>query len=297
MPAYLAYLQLTLATFLWGGTFVSARVLSQDLSPVLAAFYRFALAATVLLLWFYWVKRAFPKPRGLEWLWLLLMGASGVALYNLLFFYGMHQVEAARGSLLITTSPLFITLLSLWVLKERWRKSLTLGFLSCSAGVAVVMSQGQWQQLFNHQALLPQLALIGSAASWAVYTHLGRALMPKYSPQDLVLASAFIGSTLLLPIAWWWHEFQLPFPVNAHVWGHLIYMAVFGTVFGFVLYYRGIRQIGASRASVFVYLVPVTATLMGALLLHETPGWEVLLGGILIVSGIAIINKPPNKRR
>ncbi|MEZ4942125.1 MAG: DMT family transporter [Saprospiraceae bacterium] len=77
------------------------------------------------------------------------------------------------------------------------------------------------------------------------------------------------------------------------VWVALAYLGLMGTVLGFIWYTEGIRAIGTTRTAIFNNLVPVFGVLLSVLLLKETVSWVVLLGGLLVVLGVAVINVAP----
>jgi drug/metabolite transporter (DMT)-like permease len=79
-------------------------------------------------------------------------------------------------------------------------------------------------------------------------------------------------------------------------WSSLVYLGLGGTVIGFVWYYKGIQRIGAMRASVFINFVPVSAILLGHLVLGEAVGWPLALGALLVITGVYLTNRPATGR-
>ena len=73
----------------------------------------------------------------------------------------------------------------------------------------------------------------------------------------------------------------------------LVYLALFGTALAFVWFYRGVHEIGAMRAGLFINLVPVIAVTLGVLILGEKPGFSLLIGGRIILMGLALTNRSP----
>ena len=93
------YLELTLAAVFWGGTFVAGRQLAPLVDPYTAAFLRFVLASSVLLMWLYWRLGHFPKINRRQFGAVILLGSSGILAYNLFFFSGLQTVEAGKQPL------------------------------------------------------------------------------------------------------------------------------------------------------------------------------------------------------
>ena len=75
-------------------------------------------------------------------------------------------------------------------------------------------------------------------------------------------------------------------------WASIVYLGVLGTGIGFLWFYQGIQEIGASKAAVFINFVPVSAAIMGALLLGEPIDASILAGGALVLTGVALTNRP-----
>lgn len=126
---------------LWGGgTFIAGRVLAAEVSPLPAAFVRFALAGAVLVVLARQEKGAFPRDRHTLGI-LLLLGTTGVAGYNLLFFTGLRTVEAGRAALIIANNPVAIAAGAALVLGERLAPSLWLGAGLVGAVIALTRSR------------------------------------------------------------------------------------------------------------------------------------------------------------
>ncbi|MCK4708636.1 MAG: DMT family transporter, partial [Gammaproteobacteria bacterium] len=157
-----------------------------------------------------------------------------------------------------------------------------------------VLSKGQLADLFSNGIGTGELALLGCALSWAAYTLLGKQMMMSskhaLDPLTLVTYSCISGSLILA--AWIilsGHEVRLNLSIN--LVGSIGYLSMFGTVAGFIWYFQGIREIGAAQGAVFVFFVPVSAIILGYLWLDESITMSLLLGAILILSGVALVNK------
>jgi len=90
------YLKLLFAMLVWGGTFTSAKILGNQLDPAVSAFLRFLIASSVMLVLLYIKESSFPRISKKQLLPIIGMGLTGVALYNLLFFYGLIHAEARK---------------------------------------------------------------------------------------------------------------------------------------------------------------------------------------------------------
>lgn len=297
MPNLSTYLKLLAAVTVWGGTFIAAKFAVVDTTVEMASLLRFITASMALLSILYMRRGYLPLLNQLQLYYVVLLGLTGIAIYNLFFFFGLQTVEAGRGALIITSNPLWVALGSVWFFNQRFHPLNLLGLLLCSFGVAVVLSKGQLSDLFAIGIGIGELALLGCALSWAAYTLLGKQLMMSKHPLDpltLVTYSCVSGSLILG--AWIilsGHEIR--FNLSMTLVGSIGYLSLLGTVAGFIWYFQGIREIGAAQGAVFVFFVPVSAIILGYLWLDESITISLLLGALLILSGVALVNKKNNK--
>jgi len=296
------YLTLAAVTMIWGGTFVAGRFLAGSLSPLFAASLRFLLAS-VALLGFLWIARiplARPTPR--QWLQLSLLGFFGIFFYNLCFFYGLQYINASRASLIVALNPAVIGLASWLLFKERLGRAKVAGIALCIAGAGLVIVSRDPQLLaVTPDAWIGDLLIFGCVLSWGVYSLFSRGLNQSIGPLQTVTFSVLIGSAMLWALAMLRGEVSGAALINlgAPQWLSLIYLGVFGSALAYIGYYDGIRKIGATRSGVFIALNPLTAVVLGALLLGEQLTLSMYLGGGLVLVGIYLCNKPlaPMRKR
>jgi drug/metabolite transporter (DMT)-like permease len=296
------YLTLAAVTMMWGGTFVAGRFLAGSLSPLFAASLRFLLAS-VALLGFVWVARiplARPTPR--QWLQLTLLGFFGIFFYNLCFFYGLQYINASRASLIVALNPAVIGLASWLLFKERLSRVKVAGIALCIGGASLVIVSRNPQLLaVTPNAWIGDLLILGCVAGWGIYSLCSRELNQALGPLQTVTFSVLIGCVMLLVLATLRGEMNAAalFNLDTPQWLSLIYLGVFGSALAYIGYYDGIRKIGATRSGVFIALNPLTAVLLGALLLGERLTLTLCLGGALVLAGIYLCNKPlaPMRKR
>ncbi len=290
----LTYLKLLGAVLAWGGTFVAAKFATIDSSVEMASLLRFIIASLALLLILYLRLGYLPRPNTRQIFYILLLGLTGVAFYNLFFFFGLQTVAAGRGALIITSNPIWVALGAAWFFRQQINPPQILGLLLCLIGVGIVLSRGQLAALVSGDIGIGDLALLGCALAWAAYTLLGKKMMHSDSaldPLTMVSYSCVSGSMLL---ALWILLSGQSF--SAQVTPTLVlsiaYLALLGTVAGFVWYFQGIRELGAAQAAVFIFFVPVSAILLGIILLDETFTLSLFIGAVMILSGVYLVNRP-----
>jgi drug/metabolite transporter (DMT)-like permease len=99
-----------------------------------------------------------------------------------------------------------------------------------------------------------------------------------------------VGTVLLFPAALYSGIGKEIFGYSVKDWGDLFYLGFFGTVLGFSWYYQGIKRIGPMKASVFINFVPVSAIVLAALILKEQITVSIVLGTVLVITGVYLTN-------
>lgn len=289
MP-FVTYLSLILTMLLWGGTFIAGRLLAGHVDAPSAAFLRFFIASVVMVAITRLVDGRLTLPRPRLWLPLLLLGLTGVFAYNVLFFFGLQHIGAGRASLIVAGTPLVITIFAAVFLSERLTRLKAAGVTISLAGAVTVISNGHPAALFTGGFGLGEQALIGCVLSWAAYSLIGRSVLRSLSPLAAVCYSSILGTILLAIPAARAGLFNRLGAISLADWTSLAYLGIGGTAIGFSLYYRGIKKIGASKAGIFINLVPVFSLLLSWLILGEAIKPTVLAGGVLVLAGVSLTN-------
>jgi drug/metabolite transporter (DMT)-like permease len=289
MPV-ITYITLVFTMLLWGGTFIAGRLLAGSIEPASAAFLRFFIASAAMLVVTRLVEKRLIIPTVKLWIPLILLGMTGVFAYNVFFFSGLQLISAGRASLIISCTPLVITIFAAIFLGERLTPLKAFGVLLSLTGAIIVISNGHPGSLFTGGFGSGEQALVGCVLSWSAYSLIGRSVLATLSPLNAVCYSSIIGTILLsIPAA---HEglFSHLATISSLDWASLAYLGIGGTALGFSLYYQGIKRIGAMRAGIFINLVPLFSILLSWLILGESVKIIVLTGGLLVLTGVTLTN-------
>jgi drug/metabolite transporter (DMT)-like permease len=285
------YLKLFLMAVFWGGTFIAGKVAAQRVGPFSAAFLRFAIASVLLCLVAVRLEGRLPALRRHQLLPVFLLGMTGVFAYNVFFFKGLKLIEAGRAAIIIANNPICIALFSALLFRERLTPLRLTGILISISGALLVITRGDWHLIGSGAVGPGELFILGCVASWVAFSLIGKVLLAELSPLASVLYAALSGAACLALPAW--REGLLAdWPTYTMIdWAALFYLGFFGTVLGFVWYYQGIQRIGPTKAGVFINFVPVSAVLFSFFLLHEPLTLSLLLGAVLVLSGVYLTNR------
>ena len=287
----MVYVRLLLTAVFWGGTFVAGRVLVLEMQPFAAAFWRFLIASLTLLPLLYLLEGRLPRLNARGLLAMFLLGATGVFAYNALFFYGLRSVEAGRAALVIAGNPVAIAIASAVFYRERYSVPRALGVLISLCGSLLVISRGEPAALLRGEIGQGELFLVGCVLSFATYTILGKRVLRGFSPLAAVAYSCVAGTVLLAIPALQGQPLAELSELSAGAWASLLFLALLGTVAGFIWYYDGVARLGPTNAGLFINFVPVSAIVFGYWLLNEPISLSVLFGGMLVVAGVWLTNR------
>jgi drug/metabolite transporter (DMT)-like permease len=285
------YLLLTLTVLFWSGNMVLGRGIRADIPPLALAFWRWAIAFSLIL------PLALPHLRGQwpllkkAWKPILLLGVLGVGGYNTFAYIALQYTGATNAVLLNSFIPIATIAISWAFLGKHLRRLEAIGVLVSLLGAVTIIARGSPAVLAALELNLGDVWMLGAVLVWAIYT-VGLAWRPAgVHPMLMLAALTAVGLAALVPAYAW--EMAQERHMKVH-WGSLAslaYVGIFPSFLGYILYNRGVAEVGANRASLFIHLMPVFGTLLSALLLGEVPQWYHYAGIVLIFFGIGLTTR------
>lgn len=283
----ITYGKLSATAMIWGATWIAGRVATGEAPPLAVASWRFLLAALVLgtLL----VQRQ-GWPRGLreEWRTLVALGMSGIFLYNLCFLYGLRLIEAGRGALVVALTPVVVAGGDWLFFDAPMSAAKACGVGLALFGCLLVVSNGDPRLLLSGQIGLGEILILGCSVLWTVYTFIGRRGARSLSPLAMTFGASVAGWCMLTVAALLQGSLFSLAATTWRGWSAIVFLGLFGVALAFTWYAEAVQHIGATRSAMFINLVPVSAVILGAVLLDERLGLAVLAGGALVVIGVVI---------
>ncbi|MBW2437355.1 MAG: DMT family transporter [Deltaproteobacteria bacterium] len=285
------YVKLLLTAIFWGGTFVAGRSLAQHVGPYSAAFLRFAVASLFLVFITWKVEGRLALLKRGQLLPVFLLGLTGVFFYNVFFFKGLKLIEAGRAAIIIANNPILIALLSAAIFKEKLNAIKATGIGISVTGAILAISKGDLRVILQGHLGWGEFYIFLCVASWVTFSLLGKAVMSGLSPLASVTYSSLTG-TLLLLIPAFREGIVNCINFSIYDWWNIFYLGFFGTVLGFVWFYEGIKKIGPTKAGLFINFVPISAILLAFFLLDEPVTFSLLIGALLVTTGVYLTNRP-----
>ncbi|WP_245409097.1 MULTISPECIES: DMT family transporter [unclassified Shinella] len=274
---------------LWGGSFLFNGILVRELPPLTIVAARVALAAIALWTIVRLSGHAVPRSREV-WLAFLGMGVLNNVIPFSLIVWGQTHIASGLASILNATTPLFAVIVAHVLTEdEKMTGGRLVGVLVGFAGVALMIGPSVLSDLGTN--VLAQLAVLGAAVSYAFAGIWGRrfrrmGLPPLLPAAGQVTASALIMLPVALVVDRPW---TLAMPSH-EAWLALFGLAVLATALAYVIFFRILATAGATNLMLVTFLIPVSAILLGALVLGEVLAPKHFAGMALIAVGLAAID-------
>ncbi|KRW59225.1 DMT family transporter [Pseudomonas sp. TTU2014-080ASC] len=287
----LALAGLLVAILCWAGNALLARAFMDDIPPLALAFWRWNLALLILLpvvavpLW-----QHRHQVRAAGWR-LLVVAALGITGYNSFLYTAAHTTEALNITLVNTCIPLMTVVAAGLILKEWPTRLAWLGMLIAVLGLLILISRGEMNRLLALRFAKGDLIMLIAVADWALYSVLLRCWSSHlYAIPPLALLGVMIllGVVLLAPIYLYEYSQGARFVVTPANLGAVAYAAVFASLVAYLCWNHGVKIIGAGKAALTSYLMPVFTAILAWLLLDEGLKSYHLMGGALIFSGLML---------
>ncbi len=288
------YIKLVLMSMFWGGAFVAGKIAATEAGPLSVAFVRFSIASIFLLFLAKANDKSAPVTRK-HLFGIVMLGLTGVAGYNALFFIGLTLIDASRAAIIIATCPAVIALSSV-ILGDRISLKKVAGVVVSLLGAVIVISKGNPLELLAGNIGTGEILLFICVLCWTAYSLIGRKMMKELSPLKLIAYSNVVGTIALLPPALMEGLLDGFGRYSFKSWFCIIYMALLATVTGCLWYYEGIKKIGPVKAGLFINLIPIWAIILSYFILHEAVTVSLLIGATLVVSGVYLTSRTPKEK-
>ena len=285
---HLAYIAAAVTIVLWAFPFPASKTVLPFFQLEEIVLLRHIVGAVFFLLLFAVAEGRFPLPKFRHIPYLLLLGVLGIATYHLLFVYSIGLVTAGAAAMLITTGPVFVSILAYIFLREKLSVPIWCGIGIAICGVLLITFTGRGGEVLGY------LAMCAAMVAISVYFILQKRLFKTYSPL-LLTAYAIMGGTLpllyFLPAA-----FAAATAAPPHALRTIALMGIFSSGIGYFLWAYALSHLRAGIVSSFLFLQPLLVTLLAWGWLGEIPPARAFIGGFVILCGLALILRPRKPR-
>lgn len=281
------WLLLLVLSVFWGGSFYFAKIAVREIPPLTLALSRVAIAAAALVMIAHALREPWPRDAR-TWVNFTIMAAFNNALPFAVMFWGQIYVSVGLASILNATTPLFGVLIAhLLTHDDKLSAGRVIGLIAGFAGVVVLIGADMLREFGTH--VLAEMACLIAACSFAfgaVHSRQVRGL----SPMVVAAGQLTMSTVLLAPVTLLFDQpSTLLLASRSALWA-LLALALLSSALAYLIYFRVIRRAGATNALLVTFLSPVSAIVLGIVLLEESLEIHQVLGMAAIFIGIAAID-------
>ena len=272
---------------IWGSTWAFIKLGLEDLPPFTFAGIRFVIASIIVYAIITVRKIRLPRTRR-DWVLLAVTGVLSFTLNYGLVFWGEQHVSSGLAALLQATIPVFgLVIAHFYLPDEQMSPAKVFGVVLGVAGVGVIFSDQL--SVAGPKALAGSAGLVVGSACAAYANVLVKSRGGNMEPATLTFGQMVFGLVplLLIGIATEGNPFTFRWTGMAVV--SLFYLAIVGTVCAFLMYYWLVQHMDVTNTMLIALVTPIIAVALGIVVLDEKLNWRMVIGGAMIISGIAII--------
>ena len=277
---------LILVIFLWGGGFVATKIALDYMPPFLLAGVRFAIASIVIALWGIFVK-ADLIPRRKELFPLLIISiifSAQICTFNL----GMKYTLAGRSSILMSMNPIFVAFLAHFFLpNDRLKIKKIIGLILAFCGMIVVFRD---KIGVNQSRVMGDIIMITSAFLVSVLTIITKRIVQNINAYKLLFWQMIVGLIPFFALSLIFEEFNTD-NINLALVLSVLYQALIIGGFTFIVWTLLLKRYSASKLTVFIFIMPIFGVGLSAIFLHDQITSYLIIGTVLVASGIYIVNR------
>lgn len=284
-----AYVALLLSIFLWGVNFAVTKIGLFEIAPITLAFLRFFVASVLL------VSAVFVAKRGKELKkafiqdtpFFLMLGFLGIAMLFVLENFALKYTAISEASIIMSCDAILVVVLAYFFLGEKMNlykfSGVILGFL----GVFLVMfNQKDFLNLFLSKSFLGDVLMFFSTLMWGIYTIMSKKRVQKYDPLVVVTIASIFGMVFLFLAMILFEGLPSIMEFSTQAWLVIAWLGVIISGLCYYLWNYALKYLDASKAGIYMFLMPVIATILGLIIFDEKLTVQMGVGAVLVFGGI-----------
>ena len=279
------YILMVLAMLGWGGSWVNVKILGDYINYSELIFYRYVITTATMLPVLLYMKLSFKI--SLKNLFLSFAASLMLVIYTVFFYLGTKYGTSGLGGALVTTSIPIVTfiLLVLFFKKQIFKKDL---FALSLGAIGVLTILNIWQLSANDIFTSTNLFFMLCALTWGILTVINT---KSHNIHPMVFSFYIYLISIIISFVFGDFTSGNIMEFDNKFWFNMLFISVISTTFATSVYFVGIKHIGTSQASAFVFSVPFFAIFLSYIFLDEPIFITTILGTILTIIAIYILNK------
>ncbi|MGG9964732.1 DMT family transporter [Ferruginibacter sp. SUN106] len=287
-----ALLALAWVCFFWGTTWLASKEGVQHMPAIQLCAIRQLLGGSVYLIYFILTKH--PWPKGKQWGTILILSVLNFMLSNGLSTWGVQYISSGLGAIIGAIFPLWLVLIALFG-GDRLPQKAILGMVLGFGGVCIIFYDHLKDFLnadFTKGIILSVIATI----SWAFGSLYTKKHAANFNPYFSLGLQMLISSIALFSVSYTTGNTVSVAAIPANAWWAILYLVVIGSVLTFIAYIYSLQRLPTSLASLYAYINPMVAVLLGALIFHEKLNMYIAVGGAVTITGVYLVNDTFRKK-
>jgi drug/metabolite transporter (DMT)-like permease len=283
-----AFFALALVCFLWGTTWLASKEGVRRMPALQLAGIRQFIGGAIYVSFFLIKGAAFPK--GLkEWIPVFILSLLNFICSNGLSTWGVKYISAGLGSIMGAIFPLWLVVIGLFAAKDKMPKKAIIGLLLGFGGVCVIFYE-HLQDFFNADFRFGILLSLAATLSWAFATLYTKKQAVNFNPYFSLGLQMVIAGITLFSISTADDKFLPMTAIPWQSWAAIGYLVLFGSIIAFVCYLYALQNLPTEQASVYAYINPIVAILLGWMIFSEHLTMFLAIGGLVTLGGVYLVN-------
>ncbi len=290
-----AYLALVIVSFFWGTTYLVSRYATKFLPGIYIAGIRQLASGSILLLYF--KARGFAWPERQSWKPILIQSTLLLAINNGAQTWAVQYIASGLTAIIAALMPLLVTVLSIIFIRTViFNRTILLGLIGSFLGILLIFQDYLPFIFLDKFRFGVALAFFGTIcfASGTVYASINKPLVSVFYSASLQMCVAGI---LLLLFSIATGSFVSPSHIDVKAYYCLLYLIVIGSLLCYSAFMYAVQHLPATQVSVFAYVNPIVAIILGFCILKEPLTLKIILGSLLTVGGVYLVNQEMSRQR
>lgn len=287
-----ALFSLAVLCILWGTTWIASKEGVRRMPPLQLVAMRQTLAGFLLIIFF--IIKGVVWPKGREWYSVFILSFLNILLTNGLTTWGVKYISAGMGAILSATFPIWMVVIGLFGLKAKMPPKAIQGFLLGFAGICVIFYD-HLLDFLNPEFLFGIFISLVGAWSWAFGTIYTKQNAKVFNPYFSLGLQMLIAGLILTTIT---ESTGMAIPLGKIPWQSwlaMFYLSIIGSIVAFIAYLYTLQRLPIEQASIYAYINPVVAVILGAIFFEERVTIFMISGGIITLCGVYMINQALRK--
>ena len=283
-----AIFALALVCFFWGTTWIASKEGVRHMPPLQMAGLRQLAGGLCYVLYF--IIKGERWPRGKEWRSIFILSFLNFLIANGLSNWGVKYISAGLGSIIGAIFPLWLVVIGLFSAKIKMPRKAVLGLLLGFAGVCIIFYE-HLQDFLNAEFRLGIMLSLIATWGWAFGTIYTKSHAARFNPYFSIGLQMAVSGLALTGISYSGAGAIPLTSVPWQSWTAIGYLVVFGSVISFIAYLYALQNLSTEQASLYAYVNPIVAVLLGWLIFSESLTAFIAIGGLVTLLGVYLVNK------